>query len=153
MADGDLIDGDRQIELRSTLMGAEPPYIIDGDGGAVRGLFAYITSQAETAWAHADGSFIGEQTEAARDVTAALLACGDTSAEAGEALGVMRTVWAKSTTEVELWFQVDGIGKGYVIGWPQGITPDESWFGTDTIPLLARFRVTDPTIYLVDDES
>lgn len=147
MPAGDLISLDRQIELETTLMGTGTDFIIDGDAGAVSGLFAYLTKMAETEYAHADGSFVGDVHEAARDVTAALLATGTTAALAGTALATMRSVWAKSSTDQQLWFQVDGIGKGYVVGRAQGLTPDESWFGTDTIPLLARFRITDPTIY------
>ena len=147
MPAGDLVTLNRQLELEATLMGTGSDFPIDGEAGAVSGLFTYLTKMAETDYAHADGSFVGDVFEGPRSVTAALLATGTTAALAGTALATMRTTWAKSSTDQQLWFQVDGIGKGYVVGRAQGITPDESWFGTDTIPLLARFRITDPVLY------
>lgn len=147
MPAGDLVTANRQIELRATLHGTDSGFPIDGDRGGVEGLFSYVVKQAETEYGHADGSFAGDAYEGPRTVTAALLAIGTTAAAAGSALVTLRTVWAKSDTDLPLWFQVEGFGKGYVLGRPLGITPDESYFGTDTIPVLAMFRITDPTIH------
>lgn len=147
MPAGDLVTLNRQIELRATLMGTNSDVPIDGDRGGVEGLLSYVVKQTETEYGHADGAFAGDAYEGPRTVTAALLAIGTTAAAAGAAVSSLRSVWAKSDTDLPLWFQVEGFGKGYVMGRPLGITPVESYFGTDTIPVLAMFRITDPTVY------
>jgi hypothetical protein len=141
MPAGDLVVSDGQLELRTTLMGTGTDYVIDRDAGGVSGLLAVVVKQTETEYAHADGSFVGDAFEASRDLTVALLLDGFAAVE------TMRTVWAPSSTNLELWFQLPDIGKRYVVGRPVGFVPDLALGFMGSIPALASFRITDPTIY------
>lgn len=148
MPAGDLVVADWTFELRGVLMGDGTNYEIDRERGAIGGLLGAAPKYAETSYGHARGSFIGESFEAERTATFALAVHGATEIAAGDNLEAMLTVWSPdSTAELPLYFQLPGFGKRYVNGWPLGLavsytTPD---FGL--IPVIASFRITDPTIY------
>lgn len=148
MAAGDLISNDYEIELRTTLMGGDTTnFPIDYERGSLSGLVDVVTSQAETPFAHADGSYIGESRDAARTVTIAIVVEGSTATATGDNLETMRTVWAPASAAIPLYFQLPGFGKQYVNGWPLGITADIRNLPFGHVPILASFRITDPTIY------
>jgi hypothetical protein len=141
MPAGDLITQPWQLELRATLMGAGTDVVIDRERGAVGGLFDIEAKQAETEYAHAPGSFSGDSFEAARTVTVALALDGFA------ALSTMRATWAPSSADLELWFQLPDIGKGYVVGRPIGLVVDSETAAFGLLSALASFRITDPTIH------
>lgn len=141
MAAGDLVVSDYQLELRTTLMGAATDYVIDKDAGGVGGLLDVTVTMSETEYGHADGSFAGDAYQGARTATVPLVL------EDFAALSAMRTVWAPSTTDLPLYFQVPSIGKKYVNGRPLGFVTDMGLAAMGAIRILASFRITDPTIY------
>lgn len=148
MAAGDLVTADYQIELRTTLMGAATDYPISRNRGSISGLIDVSVKQAETPFAHADGSFVGGQAyQEARTATFSLLVQGDTESDVGDNLETMRTVWAPASAALPLYFQLPGFGKRYVNGWPLGFVPDMDNMKFKIVPILASFRITDPTIY------
>lgn len=146
MPAGDLVVSDYQLELRGTLMGAGTDYVIDVDRGALGGLFDSVVAEVETEYLHAAGSYIGDEFEAARTATAAIVILGTTPAIASAGMMTMRTTWAPSTTDQQLWFQVPGVGKKYVVGRPRGIVVDHARVDSGAIPILATFRISDPVI-------
>lgn len=146
MAAGDLITGDWEIELRGVLMGGDTDYPIDRSRGSIGGLLDDLIDIIETPFAHASGSFVGQSRSAARTATFAIEMCG-TAVESGDGLEVMRTVWASSSEAIPLYFQVPGFGKQYVNGWPGGIVVEYTTPDFGVIPIIASFRITDPTIY------
>lgn len=147
MPAGDLVTGNWQVELRGVLMGDSTSYDIDRRRGAIGGLFDQAVTFAETPYAHADGAFIGESFAGPRTVSVALEVVGATEAAAGTNLATMRTTWAAGAVEEQLWFQVPGIGKGYVVGWPAGLVVDYTTPDFGLIPCMASFRLADPTVY------
>lgn len=148
MPAGDLVVADGQLELRTTLMGAGTIYGIDRDGGAVSGLLSSVAKYAESEYLHADGSFVGDQFQAARTATVALKIQGATVAATWAGLSAMRSVWAPdATAEIPLYFRWPSLGKQYVNGWPLGIVEDISMSEFKLIRVLASFRITDPTIH------
>lgn len=147
MPAGDLVVADWTFELRATLMGDGTNYEIDRRRGAIGGLFDQLAKYAESDYGHADGTFIGETFRAARTATFALVVHGATELAAGDNLETMLTVWDTNTTaEQRLYFQTPGFGKRYVTGWPLGIIVDYTSPDYAVIPILASFRITDPTI-------
>lgn len=147
MPAGDLVVADYQLELRTTLMGYGTDIAIDRNRGGIAGLLDEIIKIAETDYAHADGAFIGESYTGPRTATFALRIDAATPAAAGAALETMRTTWTAATEEQALYFQLPGVGKSYVLGWPLGIVADYTMPALSTVPFLASFRITDPTIY------
>lgn len=147
MPAGDLITGSWQFELRTTLMGDGTNYGIDRLRGAIRGLVDVAVKESESEYAHDDGSFAGDGHQASRMATFALEVIGSTATAAGDNVETMRTVWAPSTTDLPLYFQLPGFGKRYVNGRPRGLIADYSTADFGVIPILASFRITDPTIY------
>lgn len=149
MPAGDLIVGPYQFELRATLMGDGTVFGIDRQGGAVSGLFDQAAKFAETEYAHAPGSFIGEQYPGARTLSLALKIQGATETATWAGLETMQTVWAPDATEaIPLYFQFPSIGKRYVNGWPLGLAGvDLSMAVFGQIRALAAFRITDPVIH------
>jgi hypothetical protein len=147
MAAGDLVVDDLQVELRATLMGKGTHYRLDVRRGSVGGLFDIATKSSETAWAHADGSFVGEVFQAARTVTVALIVTGATQDAVAGRVATLRTAWAPSHDDLPLWFKWPHFGKGYVVGRPIGLTVDYSRPLVRAVPVLGSFRVTDPTIH------
>ena len=146
MPAGDLVVNDWEIELRATLMGGSTVYAIDRARGAIGGLFDVVVKQPETDYAHAAGAFVGDSFAAARTLTVAL-ELGGTAVEAGDGVEVMQTTWAPSSTDLPLYFKVPGFGKRYVNGRPAGLVVDYKNADFGLIPMLASFRITDPTIY------
>ena len=150
MAAGDLVVQDWQIELRARLMGDASAIIVDSDRGGLGGLLDLVTEEPEMPYAHQKGSFIGDSREVARTVTAALVTDAATAAAANLLIWEMRTIWAGSNTDEQLWFQLPGIGKGYVVGRPKGIVPlPAKTVLSGAQPFMATFRLGDPTVYLV----
>lgn len=138
---------DWTFALRSTLMGDGTAYGIDRRRGAISGLFDTLVKQPEIEYAHAPGAFAAEGYAAARTVTFALVVEGGTPTATGDGLEVMQTVWAPSTTDLSLTFQMPGFGRRFVNGRPLGIVVDYSTPDFGLIPVLASFRITDPAIY------
>lgn len=147
MPAGDLVVSDLQLELRALLMGYGTSLHLDIQRGAVGGLFDTPVKQTETDYAHAAGSFAGDSFMAARTATVALLVTGSTMAAVGDRIELLHTAWAPSDTDLPLYFQWPGFGKRYVNGRPLGITVDYSAPLLRRVPVLASFRITDPTIY------
>ena len=147
MPAGDLVVDDWTFELRTTLMGDGTDFDIDRQRGAIGGLFDTSVKYAETDYAHADGAFIGGSFAAARTATFSLIVNGSSATVAGDNLETMSATWAPATEELPLYFQMPGFGKRYVMGWPLGFTVDYSTPDFGLIPILASFRITDPTIY------
>lgn len=147
MPAGDLVVADWTLELRATLMGDGTNYEIDRRRGAIGGLLDSVVKQPESEFAHADGSFAADGFNAARTATFALVVFGATPTAVGDNLETMLTVWGPSTTDLPLYFQVPGFGKRYVNGRPLGLEVDYSTPDFGLIPILASFRITDPTIY------
>lgn len=141
MPAGALVVADWQLELRTTLMGATTDYVIDKDAGGIGGLLDVAVQMPETDYAHAAGSFAGDGFAAARTATVPLVLTGFA------ALSTMQTVWAPSTSDLSLTFQLPNIGKRYVNGRPLGLVADVSQAAHGSIRMLASFRITDPTIY------
>jgi hypothetical protein len=148
MPAGDLIIRDGQIELLATLMGDGTMFRIDRKAGGVRGLRAFELAYAETPWAHADGSFIGEIRIPARTITVALTIKGASVAATNTNLDQMVALWGSSQAEdVPLHLQLPGMTKCHVMGRPVGIIPEEEQVVMKHVPALAFFRLADPTIY------
>jgi len=109
-------------------------------------------ASAESEYAHADGSFIGTVRNPPRTATVAMVVVGSTEEVVADTVVALRTAWAKSadpTVDVELWFQWPGFGKRYVLGQPLGIQVRDFTKSLilRRVPVLASFRITDPTIY------
>ena len=129
-------------------MGDGTSYEIDRRRGAIGGLLGSVPKYAETSYAHAAGSFVGESFEAERTATFALTVHGATATAAGDNLETMLTVWSPSSTAaLPLYFQMPGFGKRYVNGRPLGLSVDYTTPDYALIPIIASFRITDPTIY------
>jgi hypothetical protein len=146
MPAGDLVTGPWQFELNALLLGDGTPYDIDRRGG-VRGLVGSSIDMPETRYAHADGSFLADATEGPRTATFSIEIAGTDEDDAGTKYIALRTAWAKSSTDLPLYFNLPGWGKRYVNGRPVGLTEDLSTADFGLIPVLASFRISDPTIY------
>ena len=149
MPAGDLVTKAGQVEVGGVLMGTDTDFIIHRPRGGVRGLRGGEMKVPESEYAHADGSFIGETFRAARTITVALLVSGATAAAANANVDVMDGVWNRPTTEDEpLYVWLPGMsGKRYVVGRPIGVVFEEEQQVFASVPALAMFRVTDPTIH------
>lgn len=149
MAAGDLIDRDDQWELRSSLMGAGTNVRAHRSKGGIVGLLGTGGKATETEYAHADGSFIGEVFRPPRTAMFNLIISDPTPAAAGALYEDMETLWAPTGTgEEQLHFQLPGLGKRYVVGWPLGtLDVDMTQLVFGVVTFAAMFRITDPTIY------
>ena len=150
MAAGDLVTQEGQIELALTLMGVGSDVTIHRTRGGVRGLRGGDMKLAESDYAHADGSFIGEVYRASKTITAALLVRGSTVAATNAGIDAMDAVWNRATTEDEpLYLWLPGMaGKVYVMGRPLGIVFEEEQTILKVVPALAMFRLGDDlTVY------
>lgn len=148
MAAGDLVVADYQLELRSVLMGAgSDDYIIDRDRGGLTGFIDPVVELVETEYAHEKGSFVGTARTPARTGQAALVVVGTSDTDCGTNLAALRATWAPSSSAVPLYFQIPGFGKSYVMGHPLGFTAQMGNLSSAAVPILASFRITDPTIY------
>lgn len=146
MAAGDLVTTAWQFELRTLLHGEGTSYVIERSG-AIRGLVGVGTNMPETEYAHAAGSFAGDAFESARTATFAMEIEGTSATDAGTKYIAMRTAWAPSSSNLPLYFNLPGWGKRYVNGRPLGLVEDMRTADFGLIPVLASFRITDPTIY------
>lgn len=150
MAAGDLVTQAGQIELRATLMGTGTDFTIHRTRGGVRGLRGGDMKVAESEYAHADGSFIGETYRASRTITVALLIRGATTAATNANVDAMDALWNYPTTADEpLYLWLPGMsGKRHVNGRPLGIVFEEEQQVLKAVPALAMFRLGDDlTVY------
>lgn len=149
MVAGDLVVQDHQWELRSSLMGAGTNVRAHRIKGGIVGLLGGGAKVAETEYGQADGSFIGEVFRPPRTALFNLIISNMTPAAAGALYEDMETLWAPTGTGEELLhFQLPGLGKRYVNGWPLGtLDVDTTQLVFGVVTFAAMFRITDPTIY------
>lgn len=148
MPAGDQISEDFQWELRATLMGPGTVVKAHRRKGGIVGLLDTPGRAAETEYAHADGSFIGEASRPPRTATFNLIISASTAAAAGTALAAQEAVWEPGSATEPLYFRFPGIGKKYVNGWPLGIIDvDTTEFVFGVVTFAALFRITDPVIH------
>lgn len=150
MPAGDLVTKPGQIELRTTLMGADTDVLIHRSRGGVRGLRGGEMQFPESPYVHADGSFIGDVHRASRTITAALLVTGSTVAAANDTVDAMDAIWnAPTTADEPLYVWLPGMsGKRHVMGRPIGVMFEEEALITKHVPALAMFRLgEDLTVY------
>lgn len=149
MPAGDQVTTDFHVELRGLLHGTGTSIRHDRRRGGVSGLLDRPGKAAESEYAHAPGSFMGEVHPAARSATFNFQISGVTASTAGTTLESCLTAWDPSGSAPEaLWFQWPGFGKRYVLGYPLGLMDvDTTLLVAGIVPFAALFRITDPTIY------
>lgn len=146
MPAGDLVTGPWQFEVQGLKFGDGTSYAVER-GGAVSGLVGSSIDLAETRYAHADGSFVGEVTEGPRTAVFSIEIEGTDDDDAGTKFIALRTAFGKTAATVSLYFNLPGWGKCYVLGRPVGVVEDLRAADFGLIPVLASFRITDPIIY------
>lgn len=143
MPAGDLVTGPWQFELRGLLHGDTTTI------GLIRvsGLVGTQIEMPESEYAHADGSFLADAHETARTATFEWEIEGTDADDAGSRFISLRSAWAKSSTDLELWWHLPGWGKRYVVGRPVSVVEDMRSAHFGLIGVLCSFRISDPTIH------
>src|SRR5690554_1931635 len=126
-----LIDGDGEFQLGSLLIGKAPFWLSSQGGPAVTGLFDLNTKSQDQVLDHADGSFLGPDFEGSTIVTLSVSVTAS-SAETRDAMAAqvlaslqtLRSAWAASLVDVDLWGQLEGLGLFKLTGKPRGFHPE-----------------------------
>lgn len=146
MPAGDLVVSDYQFEIRTTLLGYGTSYEMERPGP--QGLGNKV-KEKDVDLRHDDGSYAGPDRLDSRLLTIPIEIAGTASA-AGAAFKTLNdTIWAHSTTDLQLHMQLPGFGKFYVYGRPRGVLEDMTNADFGIIRCQLFFKVNDPTITYV----
>ena len=149
MPAGDLVIADYTFELRTTLMGDGTNYQLGPLGERVDGLFDVPQAKsADVELHHEDGAYGSPDYVGVRVITIPFYLEG-TPSDVGGWAKTLHTVWAPSTTDIPLYFQWPGFGKGYVNGRPRSLRVDARFSHFGQITAQAMFVALDPTITYV----
>jgi hypothetical protein len=94
----------------------------------------------------AAGSYAARDLPASRVITIPLTILAFNVSDAMNALGVLNTAWAPSTTDIPLYIRLPYTGKFHVNGRPRGLVEDLVDLKSSTLHVLATFFCPDPTI-------
>jgi hypothetical protein len=146
---GDLIAEDWQVEIRALLTGEGTDFELGEEG--IGGLDDLVEGK-DTGLGHADGVYLGRDYNEPRTLTFPyeITKPGDPSMAGSLYWGTLRPAWAKSeATNLELHFQLPGIGHLMAVGRPRGLMPDLRLQKHGLIRALATFYCGDPTLTVV----
>ena len=147
MPAGDLVIRDYQFEVRATLFGFGTDMNLDGPRMGLRGFGLPDIKSTDTPYAHADGSFAGDDFLASRVLSLPFKIVKANESDAFAALATANTAWAPSSTDIPLYFRLPSWGKKYVNGRPRGLVEDLSDVRRGVISILCTFICPDPTIH------
>lgn len=147
MAAGDLVVADFQIEVRATLMGPGSNYRLDYERlQAYTPMGQQSGKYVEVPLGSGDGSYGGVDRDGPLTFQFPLYFQG-TAAAAGNAIKEMRTVWAKSSTDIPMYHQIPGtVGKFYVNGRPRPVGINAQFIEFGKVLFLCTFVALNPTI-------
>lgn len=145
-----LITGDRQFQLGSTLIGKSPILLV-GDG--VTGLFDLKPKSEDLVLDSADGSYLGPDYAEGAIVTFSVLVESTTATTsdgmAGQVFGTLaalRSAWAPSLVDVQLFGRLAGVGLFSLWGKPRGLQADLSLAHSGGVPVQLIFQARDSTL-------
>jgi hypothetical protein len=152
MAAGDLLIADRQLELRSYLMGAGCTWENDEGGWSMgRG----DVRDHDSANDMAPGDSAGSDYDGPRLFTAPLTtaAANLTEGQALDAADALEELWsASATADLQVHWQRAGASGSrhfYLVGRPRGAVVDRSLAFHGIVTALVMFKAHDPTIHEV----
>lgn len=145
MPAGDMLAGDYQFQLGSTLYGRGSNGVYLDGGTPLSGLGVPDAKTQDVVLNHANGVFANPDYLQMRSISIPVI-IKDTPSNAFSSFAALIAAWAPLTSDIDLAFQLPGWGKIYVLGRPRGLKDDFKVANRGVIRALLRFDCPDPTI-------